>query len=294
MSKQAATLFLFLTTMIWGAAFVAQSVTSQYIGAFGVNAIRYLLGFLTILPYYFLKRKQMKKDTLFPYLWAGLLCGGALFIASYFQQLGVSMTSVGKSGFITTLYVVAVPMITLIMYRRKLHPITIIAIVFALIGTYVLCVNENFSINLGDIYCFIGAMFWGLQIVFVERFALKLNGIRFAVYQFLIGGLLNVVCMLLFEQQVDFHLSKTVFPLLYLGVLSTGLGFTAQIIGQTHIEATVSSIIMSLESVFSVIFGFLILQEVLTMKQMVGCIIVFVAVLIAQVNPKRLDNFLKK
>lgn len=291
MNKNIATLLLIIGTMIWGAAFVAQNIASNYLGPLSLNAIKYILGVIVLIPLYLVFKNNSKETaTRKEYLIAGSICGLALFIASYFQQIGVMNTTVGKSGFVTSLYVIIVPFLCFFVYRRKLELITLFATALSVVGIYLLCVTESFSINIGDFYNFIGAIFWAVQILVVEKFAKRLNGIKFAIYEFSFGALINLVLMFFFEDISLIAIKDAMIPLLYLGILSAGVGFTAQIICQKYIDATVASIIMSLESVFSVIFGFLILKELLTSRQIIGCVFVFSSVILAQIDPKLIRN----
>ncbi len=292
MSKRTgANLLMVVGTMIWGAAFVAQSVGAEHIGAYTFGSIRFFLGALVVLPAYWITRarvpaQQRRPDApLHKYLLAGLVCGAALFLGALFQQLGIERTTVGKAGFVTVLYVVLVPVFSFFLYRRRIAGRIYISIALALVGIYLLCVNEGFSVNLGDIYTFIGAIFWAVQMLCIERFAQSLNELKFTVFEFLSCSAFGVVMMFAVEKPAWADLRAAAVPLLYSGLLSVGVGFTAQSVCLKYTDPTVASLIMSLESVFAVIFGFLLLGQTLTLRQGIGCALVFGAVILAQIAP---------
>ncbi len=290
--RTAANILMVIGTMIWGAAFVAQSVGAEHIGAYTFGAVRFFLGALVVIPFYFYTRSRIpaaerKPDAPFGrYLFAGFVCGAALFLGALFQQLGIERTTVGKAGFVTVLYVVLVPVISFFLYKRKIAGRIYISIVLALVGIYLLCVNEGFSVNLGDIYTFIGAIFWAAQILCIERFAQTLDGLKFTIYEFLCCAAINGVLMFAIDRPTWGALQAAAIPLLYSGLLSVGVGFTAQTVCLKYTDPTVASLIMSLESVFAVVFGFLILGQTLTLRQGIGCVLVFAAVILAQIVPK--------
>ena len=281
---------MLLGAIIWGASFVVQRIGVEFIGPFTFGCIRFLLGALSLLPIYFILNKGKEKGHDAParhYIISGIVCGGALFIGASFQQFGIMLTTAGKAGFITSLYVVLVPIFALLVFRKHLSKKIIIAIIISLIGIYLLCVNEGFSINTGDVYNFIGAIFWAIQILAIEKLAYNLDGVKFAIIQFLVCGVLSGIFMFILEKPTFDNIGLALLPLLYSGILSVGVGFTAQIICINYTDPIVASLIMSSESVFSVIFGFLLLGEVLTTKQGIGCILVLSAVILAQITPKR-------
>lgn len=286
-----ANIAMLLTTMIWGASFVAQNLGSQYLGPFSFGAIRFFLGALVLLPVLYFSRHRKAKQalTLIPvkrYLFPGAICGGSLFLGALFQQYGIMYTTVGKSGFVTTLYVILVPVLYWLLYRRRLSCVTLCATLLAIVGIYLLCVNEGFSVNFGDVLCFIGAFFWALQILCIDRTANGLDSLLFSFFQFLFCAGFNAIFMLFIEHPSPANIALAGPALLYSGILSVGVGFTAQVICLKYTDATVATIIMSLESVFSVVFGFLILHEVLTFRQGIGCFLVLSAVILTQLFPQ--------
>ena len=290
--KAAANLLMLVGTMIWGGAFVAQSIGAAYVGPYTFGAVRFSLGSLVILPVMLLTRKlrprpaEHRDAPLRDYVIAGLTCGGSLFFGALFQQMGIEQTTVGKAGFVTALYVVLVPLFCWILYRRRIHINTFAALVLAVIGTFLLCVTEQMTVSKGDILVFIGTIFWAVQILCIEKFAQHLDGLKFALWEFLTCAVINAVLMFAVEKPTLGQFAAAWPVLLYAGVLSVGVGFTAQIVCLKYTDPTVASLIMSLESVFSVIFGFLILHETLTLRQGFGCLLVFSAVVLAQLLPK--------
>jgi drug/metabolite transporter (DMT)-like permease len=289
-SKQiAANILMVFGSIIWGGAFVAQSIGADNLGAFTFGAIRFFIGGIIIIPVAVImsKRKDKKADTATTkdYLIAGVACGAALFLGAYFQQLGLGYTTAGKAGFVTALYIILVPIFGFVLFKRRLSSRVMVATLAALVGIFLLCVSGGFGINIGDLYVFIGSLFWAAQILLIDKFAQKLDGIKFAICEFLSCAAMGAVAMFIFEKPTWAAIQSAWLPLLYCSVLSVGVGFTAQIICQKYTEPTVASLLMSSESVFSVIFGFLILHEALTVRQIVGCVLVFAAVLLAQITP---------
>lgn len=285
----AANILMVVGSIIWGGAFVAQRLGADNLGAFSFGAIRFFIGCLVIVPIMLIMNK--KRDKSLPdapkkdYVKGGLACGTALFLGAYFQQLGLSYTTAGKAGFVTALYIILVPIFGFILFKRRLSPRVMVATLAALIGIFLLCVAGDFGINIGDLYVFIGSLFWAAQILLIDRFAQRLDGLKFAVCEFFTCSLLSAIGMVFFETPTWANIKAAWIPILFCSVLSVGVGFTAQIICQKYTEPTVASLLMSSESVFSVIFGFLILHEALTGRQIIGCVLVFGAVLLAQITP---------
>lgn len=289
---------LFLAAFIWGVAFVAQSVGMNYVGPFTFNGCRFLLGGLVLTPLAVLRKhryegssdfqsktleeqKKHNKTTLV----GGMCCGAALCTASCFQQTGMLYTSVGKAGFITALYIVLVPVLG-IFIKKKAAPIVWAGVVLAAIGAYFLCITESFSVNFGDVLVFICAVCFSVHILIIDHFAPKADGVALSCIQFWFSG---VVCMgiALFREHIQvFSIVQAAVPILYAGVMSCGVAYTLQIIGQKNMKPSVASLILSLESVISVLAGWVILHEVLTGRQLFGCVLVFAAVILAQVPVK--------
>lgn len=281
---------LFIGAIIWGTAFVAQSVGSNELNAFAFNCIRNFIGVVALIPalLWNLKRagKTLSDIITKELLLAGLICGTALCIASNFQQMGIEQSTVGKSAFITTLYIVLVPILGL--FLKKKVPLQVwLSVFLAGLGLYLLCMKgEVFVLETGDIYLLLCAFFFSIQIMAVDYFAPKVHGIALSIMQFLVTSLLSGIFMLFTEVPTWSEVSAAAVPLLYAGVISCGIGYTLQIIGQKHLSATVASLIMSLESVFASLAGWLILHEVLSTKELIGCGLVFAAVVLSQLPSK--------
>ena len=224
--------------------------------------------------------KKTEKDNLIK---GGVLCGVIIFLAANFQQVGLVSVSAGKAGFITTLYIVLVPLFGIFL-KHKTTIALWIGVVLATAGLYFLCITEDFTISFGDFVVLIGAFFWAFHILAVDYFAPKVEVTKLMCLQFLIAGTLSLA-VALFKEMGTFSLEslQTGLPtLLYAGILSGGLAFTFQGMGQKHANPTVTSIILSTESLFAAIFGFLLLQEVLSNKELLGCVLMFAAVMITQ------------
>ncbi len=282
---------LLLGAVIWGAAFVAQSIGAEHVGPFAFGGIRFLLGALVVLPIlWFSHRKKEKgwdKQPFSAYLRAGAVCGTALFLAATFQQYGIERTTVGKAGFVTALYILLVPLFAFVVYRRRIGGRILAAAAVGVVGIYLLCVSGDFTVSEGDIYVFIGSVFWAVQILMIEHFTARLDGLKFAAVQFFVCAALSLACMLIFERNTLAGVAAAAPALLYCGLLSVGVGFTIQAVFTKDTGPTVASLMMSTESVFSAVFGFLILHETLTPRQLAGCALVFGAVVLAQIYPGR-------
>lgn len=279
-------LLLLLGAFIWGTAFVAQSVGANSLNAFAFNCIRNFIGVIALLPVLIWKlhgqkdniRKLFTKELLI----AGIICGTALCIASNFQQMGIEQSTVGKSAFITTLYIVFVPILGL-FFKKKVSAQVWIGVFLAMVGLYLLCMkDEVFVLGIGDVYLLLSAFFFTIQITAVDHFAPKVDGIALSMMQFFVTAILSGICMIFTKVPTLSDVQAAAIPLLYAGVISCGIGYTLQIIGQKHLSATVASLIMSLESVFATFAGWLILHEILSTKELIGCGLVFAAVVLTQ------------
>ena len=287
---------LFLTACIWGCSFVAQSVGMDYIGPYTFYCLRFLIGSLVLLPVIFFSRHRKKdqkdrsKDRTLQkkeMLCGGIVCGVVLCIASTLQQIGIIYTTAGKAGFLTAMYIVLVPVLGLFL-KRKAGLQLWISVGLALIGLYLLCMKGAFSLNGGDVLLILCAVGFSVHIMVVDYFSPKLDGMILSCIQFLVAGLISGIGMLLSEQ-FDWHMVLLAAkPILYSGVLSCGVGYTLQVIAQKGLNPTVASLLMSLESVVSVIAGFLVLHEVLSGRELLGCVFMFAAVILAQIPVKRL------
>lgn len=287
---------LLLTACIWGVAFVAQSVGMEYVGPFTFNFVRSILGGLVLIPcIFFLKRekkaeaekvseeeKKAQRKTL---LAGGICCGVALCLASNFQQIGIQYTTVGKAGFITACYIVIVPVIGLFM-KKKCSPMIWLSVLLAVVGLYLLCINEQFSIGYGDILVFVCAILFSVHILIVDYFSPKVDGVKMSCIQFLVCGLLSGIAMLFAEQPQLSAVLLAWKPIAYAGIMSCGVGYTLQIVGQKGMNPTIASLILSIESCISVLAGWLLLGQTLSMREGLGCVVMFAAIILAQLPAK--------
>lgn len=294
--KVVGVLELLLTAFIWGIAFVAQSVGMKYIGPFTFNSVRFFIGGVILIPVIIFLNNRNKKEIISQSIqtseekkkytvWGGILCGILICSASTFQQMGICRTSVGKAGFITALYIIIVPLLGIFLHKG----ITIllgISTIIAMLGFYLLCISGQIEINSGDILVLICAFIFSLHILVIDYFSPKGNGVAISCIQFFVSALISGVFMFIFEKPVISQILSAYVPILYAGVLSCGVAYTLQIIGQQKMEPTVASLILSLESVFSALAGWFILKQGLSMKELIGCMLVFIAVILAQL-PQR-------
>lgn len=287
-------IMLLLTAFIWGSSFVAQSVGMESIEAFTFNGIRTLMGALVLVPVVLFRDRAMVKYMDAQALQAhkalncktviyGAILGVFLCIASNFQQFAFNYSESGKIAFITALYMFFVPLLGLI-FRKKVPILTWICVAAGFIGLYFLCIDPNNigAINFGDILTFICAIFFAIHILLVEKFAPDVDGIKLSCCQFFVSGTISCILMFIFESPEVEAIQTAILPLLYSGVMSCGLAYTFQIVGQKYTEATVASLLMCMESVFGVLCGALILHETLTAREILGCVIMFVAIMISQ------------
>lgn len=292
-SQLKGTILLLITALIWGAAFVAQSVGMDYIGPFTFSAARDVIAIIVLIPVILLFTdkgtdgtyppilQQLKPDriTLIGGAWCGLVLGAA----DTLQQVGISMTTAGKAGFITALYIILVPLMGHFM-GRKVPRIIVACVALAIAGFYLLCINGDFQVSFGDFLVLCCAVFFALHILVIDHFLLKkANSIKLSWVQFATAFLFSGTLTVLFEHSDWSALWAAKWPLLYAGGLSSGVAYTLQIVGQKYTEPTTATLIMSLESVFAALAGWLILGEVMTAKELTGCLFVFAAVILAQI-----------
>lgn len=285
-------LMLLLTATIWGVSFVAQSVGMEYVQPFTFNCIRCLIGALALLLFLRVSgRKQPaaqkalsapQKRTL---LIGGVSCGLALCAASSFQQFGIQYTTVGKAGFITACYIVIVPLLGLFL-GKKCAPLIWGAVALALVGLYLLCIDGKFTMGLGDLLVLICAFLFSVHILIIDHFSPLCDGVKLSCIQFLVCGSISGVLMLIFESPSLVSLLHAWAPILYTGVLSCGVAYTLQVVAQKGMNPTVASLILSLESCISLLAGWVILHQTLSAKELLGCAIMFGAILLAQVPAK--------
>ena len=300
MKKETSTLknslLLLLTATIWGVAFVAQSVSMDYIGGFTFNAIRNIIGAITLVPVILIFSKQDPAADQNPadrqkarkiLITGGICCGILLCLASNFQQFGIKYTTVGKAGFITACYIIIVPIIGIFL-KKKCSPFIWIAVLLSLGGLYLLCISpgEGFSIGKGDTLVLICAVLFSFHILTVDHFSPLVDGVKMSCIQFLVCGILSGIPALIFENPNITNILQAWMPILYAGILSCGVAYTLQIVGQKGMNPTVASLIMSLESCISVIAGWLILGQNLSSREIFGCVLMFGAIMLAQLPQK--------
>lgn len=289
---------LLLTAFIWGCAFVAQSVGMDYVGPFTFNSVRSFIGSLVLVPVIFLmdslKRKEgmseeevraSRGDTK-TLITGGICCGVVLGVASSLQQFGIMFTTVGKAGFITAMYIVIVPLLG-VFIGKKVRPLILFCVALSVAGLYFLCMTEKLSLGIGDLYVLVCAVIFSVHILVVDHFSPLVDGVRLSAIQFLTAGVLCAVPMLLFEAPNLTGILAAWKPILYAGVLSCGVAYTLQILGQKGADPTVASLLMSLESVFSVLAGWVILGQALSLKELFGCGLMFCAIILAQLPEKK-------
>lgn len=283
---------LFVAAFIWGTAFVAQRVGMDYIEPFTFSMLRSLIGSAFLVPCIFVlekwkdtkqeKPKESKKDL----LTGGILCGIILFAAANLQQVALLYASVGKSGFLTALYIVIVPIIGILAGKKPGKKLCI-AVICAVVGLYLLCMKSgSIGLGFGDILLLFCAVMFSLHIMVIDHYTQKVDGVKMSCLQFFVCGILSGIVMLLFESPSLPSIFAAWVPVLYTGVLSSGVAYTLQIVGQKGMNPVVASLIMSLESVISAIAGWLILGQILSGREIVGCIVMFVAIILAQLPEK--------
>ncbi len=280
---------LLLTAFIWGIAFVAQSAGMDYVGPFAFLFARSVLGGLVLIPCIFLmdhltpeaereKKRQIPKR---PLLIGGVCCGCVLFLASSLQQYGIQYTTVGKAGFITALYIIIVPFLRIFTgqrIRRKLW----ISVALAVVGMYFLCITEGFSISAGDFLELLCAVAFACHILVIDHFSPQVDGVRMSCIQFFVCAALAGVSMLLVEPVSFSAMTRAWLPIVYAGVLSSGAGYTLQILAQKDTDPVVASLLMSMESVFAMLAGWVLLGQALSPREMLGCGLVFAGIILAQ------------
>lgn len=302
-SKQiTSSLLLALTALIWGASFVAQSVGMDHVGPFTFNAVRSMLGGIVLIPVIIFQSKKNRlqhpskeeqsrsRKTL---LVGGISCGIALAIASSIQQIGISYTTVGKAGFITALYIVIVPIMGLFL-KKKVHVIIWLSVILATIGLYLISITEGLSIRKGDFLILLCAIGFSVHILIIDHYSPKVDGVKLSCIQFFVAGILCSFPMFTLERPDINNILDAAAPIMYSGIMSSGVGYTLQIVGQKHVKPVLASLILSMEAVFAAISGWLILGETLTSRELLGCVFVFAGILIAQmpdyINVKKISH----
>ena len=302
-------LLLFLTAVIWGVAFVAQSAGMEHLGPFTYNGSRSVLGGLVLLPCIaFLDRIQGQSRgdgsvreavTLSgvdetakqagngrQLLIGGLCCGLILFAASNFQQFGIQYTTVGKAGFITAMYILIVPLLGLFVHKKAGLQVWI-GVLFGITGLYLLCMKDSLRLEKGDALVLVCAFIFSLHILVIDHFSQKVDGVKMSCIQFWVCGILSLICSLYFEVPNLQDILASWLPICYGGIMSCGVAYTLQIVGQKGMNPTVASLILSLESVVAVVAGFLLLGQAMSRRELFGCLMMVMAITFAQLPEKK-------
>lgn len=287
-------ILLTITAAIWGFAFVAQSVGMEYVEPFTFNCIRNLIGAAVLVPVILILGRLEKAEEKgnaaggsprgekIMTLVGGICCGALLFISSGAQQIGMQYTTVGKAGFITAIYIILVPVLGL-FFKKKCGILVWFSVVLAMVGFYFLTMMGESSFTKGDAYVLVCAFMFSGHILCVDYFAPRANGVKMACIQFFVCGILSGTAMFIRENPSLPDICRAWGPILYAGVLSCGVGYTLQIIGQKNFNPTIAALIMSLESVFSVLAGWLLLHEALSVHEAIGCVLIFGGIILAQI-----------
>lgn len=285
---------LLLTAFVWGFGFVAQSIGADYVGAYTFLMARSWISFFLLFPVIRLldaiagKRRHTDKGTDTPVkkgklLWiAGLFCGIFLFLGSATQQIGIAYTTAGKAGFLTSMYVVIVPIIYAVVKRGVGIKIWV-SVILAVAGLYLLCIKSGFALGKGDAIVLICALFFALQILCIDHFVPRVDAVRLTQLEFLVVAVLATVCMFVFEQPAPEDIRAALPAILYAAIISSGVGYTLQTVAQGMVSPTVGGITMSLESVFAALGGCIVLGELLTKRELSGCVLMFAAIILAQI-----------
>lgn len=289
-------LALLFAAIIWGLAFVAQSDAMNHIGPFAFTAMRCALGALVLVPVCIVTLKSDKKlkssaemsQMIKTTIKIGCLCGVIVFFAIITQQIGLMYTTAGKAGFITALYIVLVPVVSVILFKQKSSVKIWLGVVFATVGLYLLCMKEGFTIGTGDLWVIACAIVFTFHIIIIDRYADKVNGVLLSAIQFAMVSIIALPFALILEDKLTLSdLSSSWVTICYTGILSCGVGYTMQIIGQKNSKnPTVASLLMSMESVFAALFGWLILKEQLSLKEILGVLLMSAAIVLSQLPSK--------
>lgn len=291
---------LIIASAIWGMAFVAQVMGMDSMQPFTFTMFRAFVGGIFLIfavvivdkirknnrKLFFIKERRFCVDVTKTELIAGIVCGAVLFVAINLQQIGIGYTSAGKAGFLTSLYIVIVPIVGIFMGRRPRFTVWI-GVALACTGVYLLSITEGFTISLGDILVILCALVFSADILLVEYYSPKVDGIRMSSIQFLVVGVLSAIVAFAFEEPSWTQFADALGPVLYVGIMSSGFGYTLQILGQRSVNSTVAALIMSLEAVFAALGSIAILGDSMSAREMVGCVILFCALIVAQILPPK-------
>lgn len=296
-NKISANIALFLTALIWGLSFVAQRAGMEYVGPFTFNTARSFLGGLSLIPLIFwvkfskpdTRTKRIKHYQHVNLARAGIGCGLALFTAMTIQQYCMMYVGAGKAGFITALYIIFVPLIT-VLYGEKLEKKIITSVILAVIGLYLLCFKAESGFNIYDIVLLISAFFYGLHIIVVNYYSDKVHPVKASCLQFFVVGILSAVLMFIFETPAIQAIVNCKVPILYAGILTCGAAYTLQIYGQKYTLPVLASLILCTEAVFAVLGGVIILGETMSQKEILGCVFMICAVILSNLKFENKEN----
>ncbi len=299
MKKGIANILLILAAFIWGVAFTAQSVGMDYLGPMSFNGIRFILGGLVLIPVIVIlrnskvKKAEGNKNVLIPvknHLKAGYICGVLLAVASALQQIGIIYTSPGKAGFITALYVIIVPIIGLFI-GKKANRVLWVSACIAVVGMYFLCLSEEFSLSKGDFFVLCCALCFSFHILVVDKYAPELDGVLLSSIQFFVAGLICLAASFIAKETITIEAVKgAAVPILYTGILSSGVAYTLQIVGQQHTSPVLASLLLSLESVFAAVMAWVLIGEAMSFREIIGGLLCFTAIILAQIPVKNLKK----
>nr|WP_225630019.1 DMT family transporter [Cysteiniphilum sp. 19X3-34] len=276
-----------ITTIVWGLGFVAQKYAMGTMQPFFFNAIRFSIGAVALMPMAlcFKSKHKHPKQLDWQELRTGIICGVILFTAATMQQIGICYTTASKTSFITGMYIVLVPILGLLLFKQKTRKLIFVTTLTALVGLGLLVLNKNLTIKLGDSIVFIGAIFWALHVLYICKVSAKYNALRLTIYQIMIASLISYFFAFMLENITIKNIYLSAVPLLYSGILATGVAYLFQIIGQRYVSSTNAALILSSESVFGALGSMVILGESLSIIQIIGCIIMFLSIIIAQLIP---------
>ncbi len=279
-------ILLLLTALIWGLAFVFQRSSMEHIGPFSFGALRYGLSALVLMPFALKKRDKTIAISMDQTIRWGLVCGLFLFAGTSLQQLGLVYTTAGKAGFITALYIVVVPLLGGLFLKKHISLQSWLCVLLATVGFYLLSIRSGFNIELGDLIVFIGVFFWAGHILVIDSAVGSMEPLLLSMTQMVVASVLSLLMALIFEEMKLSSIREAAIPIIYTGIFSGSIAYTLQMYGQRYTEPTLASLIMSLESVFAVIASFILLKEVLSLQEALGALVIFIAVVLAQVPIK--------
>lgn len=279
-------IFLSITAIIWGLSFISQKLGMNHLGPFTFSATRLLLGSIVLVPVFLVLDRLVPEDYDNQHILPlGLLFGTVLFFAISTQQYGLQYTTAGKSAFITALYILFVPLIGR-MFNKPVGSLQWIGAIIGTIGLYLLSIQSGFHMQFGDLITVVSSLFWSIHILLIDHFAKRLDGVRLSAIQFFVAGLLNLIVALFVEDVWGSNYIASIWPILFSGVVVVGVAYTFQILGQRTVNPATASLIMSFEAVVAVIAGMLLLNETMSTRELIGCAIMFGAIILSQQGAK--------